>query len=43
MPAVVLGAIGLEGMNMRVDLVARKLVPAEPVPVASAGRRRRAA
>jgi predicted aspartyl protease len=39
---VLLGAIGLEGMNLRVDLVARKLVPAGPVPVASAWRRRRA-
>jgi predicted aspartyl protease len=39
---VLLGAIGLEGMNLRVDLVARKLVPAGPVPVASAGRSRRA-
>ena len=31
-----LGAIGLEGMNLRVDLVRRELVPAGPVPVAAA-------
>jgi predicted aspartyl protease len=31
-----LGAIGLEGMNLRVDLVRRELVPAGPVPVAVA-------
>ena len=31
-----LGAHGLEGMNLRVDLVQRALVPAGPVPVASA-------
>jgi predicted aspartyl protease len=29
-----LGALGLEGMNLRVDLVRRQLVPAGPVPVA---------
>ncbi len=33
---VLLGAIGLEGMNLRVDLVRRALVPAGPVPVAIA-------
>jgi predicted aspartyl protease len=33
---VLLGAIGLEGMNLRVDLVGRALVPAGPVPVAAA-------
>ena len=31
-----LGAMGLEGMNLRVDLVRRALVPAGPVPVAAA-------
>ena len=31
---VLLGAISLEGMNLRVDLVRRELVPAGPVPVA---------
>jgi len=31
---VLLGAIALEGMNLRVDLVSRELVPAGPVPVA---------
>ncbi|MEO7457635.1 MAG: hypothetical protein ABIY52_15340 [Gemmatimonadaceae bacterium] len=33
---VLLGAHGLEGMNLRVDLVRRELVPAGPVPVAVA-------
>jgi predicted aspartyl protease len=33
---VLLGAIGLEGMNLRVDLARRELVPAGPVPVAAA-------
>jgi predicted aspartyl protease len=33
---VLLGAIGIEGMNLRVDLVGRELVPAGPVPVAAA-------
>ncbi len=33
---VLLGAIGLEGLNMRVDLAHRQLVPAGPVPVAAA-------
>ncbi|MGH7637157.1 MAG: aspartyl protease family protein [Gemmatimonadaceae bacterium] len=31
-----LGAVALEGLNMRVDLVKRELVPAGPVPVAAA-------
>jgi predicted aspartyl protease len=31
-----LGAHGLEGLNVRVDLVRRELVPAGPVPVAAA-------
>jgi predicted aspartyl protease len=31
---VLLGAIGLEGLNVRVDLVLEELVPAGPVPVA---------
>jgi predicted aspartyl protease len=31
---VLLGAHGLEGMNLRVDLVRRELVPAGPVPAA---------
>jgi predicted aspartyl protease len=31
-----LGAIGLEGMNLRIDLARRELVPAGPVPVAAA-------
>lgn len=31
---VLLGALALEGMNLRVDLVSRELVPAGPVPVA---------
>lgn len=33
---VLLGAHGLEGMNLRVDLVGRELVPAGPIPVAAA-------
>ena len=33
---VLLGAIGLESMNLCVDLVTKELVPAGPVPVASA-------
>ena len=32
---VLLGAHGLEGLNMRVDLVNRELVPAGPVPAAA--------
>jgi predicted aspartyl protease len=31
---VLLGAHGLEGLNLRVDLVRKELVPAGPVPVA---------
>jgi len=31
---VLLGAIALEGMNLRVDLARRELVPAGPIPVA---------
>jgi len=33
---VLLGAHGLEGMNLRIDLVRRELVPAGPIPVAAA-------
>ena len=33
---VLLGAHSLEGLNLRVDLVRRELVPAGPVPVAAA-------
>ncbi|MDQ3698957.1 MAG: hypothetical protein M3373_13200, partial [Gemmatimonadota bacterium] len=33
---VLLGAHGLEGLNMRVDLVTKELVPAGPVPAAVA-------
>jgi len=33
---VLLGAIGLEGLNVRVDLVRKELVPAGPVPAAAA-------
>lgn len=40
---LLLGAHGLEGMNLRVDLVGRALVPAGPVPVAAAGPAIRAA
>lgn len=32
---VLLGAIGLEALNLRVDLTQKKLVPAGPVPVAA--------
>ena len=32
---VLLGSIALEGLNLRVDLARRELVPAGPVPVAS--------
>jgi len=32
---VLLGAIALEGLNLRVDLLRRQLVSAGPVPVAS--------
>jgi predicted aspartyl protease len=31
-----LGAYGLEGLNLRIDLGRRELVPAGPVPVAAA-------
>lgn len=37
---VLLGAIGLEGLNLRVDLARKQLVPAGPVPVAPARRPR---
>jgi hypothetical protein len=33
---ILLGAVGLESLNLRVDLVLKDLVPAGPVPVASA-------
>jgi predicted aspartyl protease len=33
---VLLGAHGLEGMNLRVDLVEKRLIPAGPVPAAAA-------
>lgn len=33
---VLLGALGLEGMNLRVDLGRKELVPAGPVPAAAA-------
>ena len=33
---ILLGAMGLEGMNLRVDLGRKELVPAGPVPVAAA-------
>jgi predicted aspartyl protease len=33
---VLLGAFGLEGLNLRVDVTNRQLVPAGPVPVAAA-------
>ena len=33
---ILLGAHGLEGMNLRVDLPRRELVPAGPVPAAAA-------
>ena len=33
---VLLGAFGLEGLNLRVDLVRKELVPAGPLPVAVA-------
>lgn len=34
---VLLGAIGLEGLNVRVDLGRQELVPAGPVPAAAGG------
>ena len=33
---VLLGAFGLEGLNLRVDLVRKELVPAGPLPAAAA-------
>ena len=33
---VLLGALALEGLNFRVDLIKRELVPAGPIPVAAA-------
>lgn len=33
---ILLGAHGLEGMNLRVDVVRRELVPGGPVPAAAA-------
>jgi predicted aspartyl protease len=33
---VLLGAIGIEGLNLRIDLVRKELVPAGPVSVAAA-------
>ena len=33
---VLLGAHGLEGLNVRIDLVTKELVPAGPVPAAGA-------
>ena len=33
---VLLGAFGLEGLNMRIDLGRKELVPAGPVPAAAA-------
>jgi len=33
---VLLGAFGLEGLNLRIDLGRRELVPAGPVPAAAA-------
>lgn len=35
---VLLGAIGLEGLNLRVDLGRKELVPAGPVPAAPRAR-----
>ena len=32
---VLLGAHGLEGLNLRVDLTRKELVPAGPVPAAA--------
>jgi hypothetical protein len=34
---VVLGARALEGMNLRIDMLAKQLVPAGPVPAAATG------
>jgi len=33
---ILLGAHGLEGLNLRIDLNRKELVPAGPVPVAAA-------
>ena len=33
---VLLGAHGLEGLNMRIDLGRKELIPAGPVPAAAA-------
>jgi predicted aspartyl protease len=33
---VLLGAIALEGLNLRIDIISKELVPAGPVPVATA-------
>jgi predicted aspartyl protease len=33
---MLLGAIALEGLNLRIDIVSKELVPAGPVPVATA-------
>ena len=33
---ILLGAHGLEGLNLRIDLVSKELIPAGPVPVAAA-------
>ena len=33
---ILLGAFGLEGLNLRVDLDRKELVPAGPMPAASA-------
>ena len=35
---VLLGAIGLESLNLKLDLARKELVPAGPVPVAAAAR-----
>ena len=35
-PAELLGAFGLEGLNLRVDVARRELVPAGPIPAAGA-------
>jgi hypothetical protein len=37
---VLLGAIGLESLNLKLDLARKELVPAGPVPVATAARYR---
>jgi len=35
---VLLGAHGLEGLNLRVDLTGKELIPAGPLPAAFAAR-----